>query len=184
MNSKTLSKTKKITFSALLAALGIIIPYVFHFFGPGAGMMFLPMHFSVLIAGLLLGSIPGISVAVISIFASTIITGGMMPPMVMLPFMLVELLIYGFVTGIFSNKSMKNIKFLYIGLITAMVVGRIVKAIVMYFLCNLLHISQLPAVVVWTDTLSGIPGMILQIILIPPLIILIEKVIRFDRAIS
>ena len=51
---------KKLVYTGLLVAVGVLLPQVFHIFGSSAaGMVFLPMHIPVLRGGLLLGPMSG-----------------------------------------------------------------------------------------------------------------------------
>lgn len=49
-----MSTAKKLTYSSLFLALGLVVPQLFHLLG-GAGPVFLPMHLPVLLAGFYLG---------------------------------------------------------------------------------------------------------------------------------
>lgn len=60
-----MEKTKKLTFSALFIAFGLVLPQFFHLFG-GTGPIFLPMHIPVLLAGFFLGAPAGAVVGVIT----------------------------------------------------------------------------------------------------------------------
>lgn len=52
-----LMKTKKMVYSGFLAAVGVILPVIFHLFTQGAGRIFLPIHIPVLLAGFIVGPI-------------------------------------------------------------------------------------------------------------------------------
>ena len=86
----------------MLIAIGIILPMVVHMSGIN-GAIFLPMHIPVLISGLILGSSLGLIVGIISPTLNHIITG--MPPIPILWIMLVELAVYGLVSGYLYRKS-------------------------------------------------------------------------------
>ena len=73
---------KKIVYGGLLIAIGVILPQLFHIFGQSAGQTFLPMHIPVILAGMLIGPVWGLGVAVIVPILSSLITG--MPPVPML----------------------------------------------------------------------------------------------------
>ena len=91
---------KKIVYGGLLIAIGVILPQLFHIFGQSAGQTFLPMHIPVILAGMLIGPVWGLGVAVIVPILSSLITG--MPPVPMLYFMLFELAAYAVVSGLQS----------------------------------------------------------------------------------
>ena len=67
---------KKLVYTGLLVAVGVLLPQVFHIFGSSAaGMVFLPMHIPVLIGGLLLGPMSGLCIGVAAPLISFGITG-------------------------------------------------------------------------------------------------------------
>lgn len=167
------NRIKSITMAAILVAIGIVLPQIFHVFGGTSGAVFLPMHIPVYLAGLLLGPTFGIIVGAILPFASFLLTG--MPVAVRLPFMIIELIAYGFFSG-FLYKKTKNV---WISLIGAQIIGRIVYALGLFISANLLSIATTPAVAsVWTAITIGIPGLIIQWILIPPVIYLVKRYVK------
>jgi hypothetical protein len=89
--------TWMITGTALLLALGVMLPLVFHAF-PLGGRIFLPMHLPTFIAGLVLGPLSGLIVGAGSPVLSALITGRPTVPY-MIP-MLFELAAYGVVAGL------------------------------------------------------------------------------------
>jgi len=157
---------QQLTRGALLLAVGVVLPQVFHLFGGTAGTVFLPMHIPVLLAGMLVGPLPGLIVGFFSPVLSHLITG--MPPMLPLPiliFMMVELPIMGLVSGLLYRKLRLNIFF---SLIAAMLAGRVFLGLTFMFMSGILG-YQLPPL--WTyisgAVVTGIPGIVIQLILIP-----------------
>lgn len=49
------NQVKRLTLSAFFLALGLVLPFAFHSFGPQAGAVFLPMHIPVLLCGFVCG---------------------------------------------------------------------------------------------------------------------------------
>lgn len=83
--------------SAVFVAFGMILPVMFHFVG-AIGSIFLPMHIPVLMAGLFLGPVSGLTVGVMTPMLSSLLTG--MPPLMpVLPLMPLELAVYGALSG-------------------------------------------------------------------------------------
>ncbi len=170
-------KTKKLTYSALFLALGIIFPQVFHLFG-GTGPIFLPMHIPVLLAGFFLGGSTGALVGFITVLISAAITG--MPPVPILYFMLVEVTIYGLIAGIAYKKLKLNV---YVSLILAMVVGRIALALTVFTLQPLLGLKLSPLVYIIGAVTEGLPGIIIQLVFIPIIVFSIERAgFKFDES--
>ena len=64
------------------------------------GEVFLPMHLPVLLAGFCLGPLFGGAVGILTPLASCLVTGMAMPAPAILPFMVVELAVYGAAAGL------------------------------------------------------------------------------------
>lgn len=163
-------KNLKMAYGGLLTALGILLPQAFHVFGQNAGMIFLPMHIPVLFAGLLLGSSYGAVIGAIVPVLSFALTG--MPAVPKLYFMMVELIVYGTAIGFFIKKT--NV---YWSLIAAMICGRICYGAALLVGVFLLHMhapfmNQAAFVGV---IVTGIPGMVIQIFIIPLLYMTLKR---------
>lgn len=164
-------KSKKMVYTALFAALGVVLPQMFHVFGNVAGSVFLPMHIPVLLAGFVCGPISGLLVGLISVSISHIFTG--MPPVPNLFFMIIELPVYGLMAGLLFNKYELN---MILSLILSMVAGRIVVGSMILVATNLIGIT-LPKYISFTGMIiTGLPGIALQLVVIPSVIVLIKKV--------
>lgn len=157
------NSTKKLTRSSLLIAIGIIVPYIFHSMGI-SGRLFLPMHFPPLLAGFLVGPLYGAVVGAVLPALNFMISG--MPPMPTMAFMMVELAIFGLITGLLYKKAG-----IFISLIIAMLAGRIIY----YTLFALIIEFENPFILIGSGIITGLPGIIGQLILIPSIIILLEK---------
>lgn len=165
------SNTRKLTYSALFLAFGIILPQIFHLFG-GTGPVFLPMHIPVLLAGFFLGGGSGAVIGIMTVLASALLTG--MPPVPIIYFMIFEVAVYGLAAGLAYRKFRLNV---YVSLVIAMVAGRIALAASVYTLQPLLGLKLSPAGYMTGALTGGIPGMIIQLIFIPALVIALEKVV-------
>lgn len=164
-----------LTRGALLLAMGIILPQVFHLFG-WTGPVFLPMHIPVLLAGILVGPWTGLAVGLFSPIASHLITGGGMPPMAPLPmlvFMSFELPVMGLAVGILYRKIKLNI---ILSLVAAMVVGRAAVGLVIMAMTGFFSYQLPPAwVFVSGAIVTGLPGIVIQMVLIPILALRTER---------
>ena len=158
-----MESTKKLTRSALLIALGVIIPYIFHTIGI-SGRIFLPMHFPPLLAGFLIGPFYALAVGTILPVINFLISG--FPQMPTLALMIAELAVFGLVTGLLYKKTN-----LFISLISAMILGRIVytSLYIAFIEFENFFISILGGIT------TGLPGIIAQLIIIPPAVLLIER---------
>jgi len=169
-----MNKTKKLTYSALLLALGIIIPYILHSVGgPGLGVMLLPMHIPVLLCGFICGKKYGLIVGAMTPVISFLVTGFTMPPMPIVIYMVFELATYGFVAGLLYKVTNKKI---IISLLGSMLIGRMVKGGVAFLLTVPLGNTFVFTGFITATFVTGIIGIIIQIIFIPILIKLYEKV--------
>ena len=172
------NKTLKITLCALFCSYGVLLPQIFHIFSSVAGGVFLPMHIPVLIAGLCLGPGSGAVVGLISPMVSCAVTG--MPSPLLLPFMTIELVSYGFFSGLISKKlPIKNkMGKMYVALFLSQILGRTVRAATILFSVYVLSSNAMPIASIWTAVVTGIPGIIIQWIFVPILSVAILKFLR------
>lgn len=163
-------KTKDLTISALLIAMRLIIPMFTHYIA--AGNILLPMHIPVLIAGLVLKPRYAVIVGIITPILSSVLTG--MPPMFpMLPIMIFELATYALVASILKNKLNLNI---YLILIISLICGRIIAALIAQILIVGFN-APFPSGIVFITTAitTGYIGIIIQLIIVPPIAKAISK---------
>ena len=168
--------------AALCMALGIVLPF---FTGqiPQIGGMLLPMHLPVLLCGLLCGWQYGGLVGFVLPLLRYAMFG--MPPIFPTGIaMAFELAAYGIIAGYLYNHSRwQCVISLYRSLIAAMIGGRIVWGVVRVLLTG---VSGEPFT--WQLVLSGafltaIPGIILQLVFIPVLMVALGRtgMVRFRR---
>lgn len=160
---------KKITYSALYIALGIMVPLAFHLFGLGPS--FLPMHIPVLLSGFHLGPAAGLMCGLITPVLSHLAIG--MPPLSppMLPLMMVELPVYGFTAGLLYKTYGLNI---WISLIASMILGRLGAGLTGWLLSGLFHLAIPPQAYLLGSLLIGLPGIVLQLLLVPVFVRLLK----------
>lgn len=174
-----MSNTKKLVLSALFIALGIVLPF---FTGqlPQIGNMLLPMHIPVLICGFVCGAPYGLAVGFIVPLLRSVMFGRpmMMPTAVG---MAIELAVYGLVTGLMYAKFKNKKLGIYISLITAMIVGRIAWGIASFILYRILGNPFTWEIFAAEALLNAIPGIIVQLILIPALIFALNKARLLDN---
>lgn len=168
------TKAKYVIGTVLLSALGVALPRIFHVLGgSNSGATFLPMHIAVLIAALVFGVRSGSIVAGTSIVMSHILTG--MPTVERLPFMLIELVTYAVVLGLLNKKFHP-----YVSLIGALVIGRLIYAGVLLFSTQVLGANTAMLSSVMQATITGLPGLAIQLACIPLLAKGIKKGIKLD----
>ena len=118
---------KKITFSAILLALHFVLPVLTGAI-PEIGGALCPMHLPALLSGVVLGPILGGAIS----FVAPILRGLMLGSPTLFPrgiSMAFELLSYAVSFGILARLLPKKLPFLYVSLVSAMLVGRIVGGI-------------------------------------------------------
>ena len=166
-----LTPVKKMVFTAVCAALCLVLPMAFHSV-PNAGTIFLPMHIPVLLCGLICGWPYGGVCGLIGPLISSLITG--MPPAAMLPSMMVECCAYGFVTGMLMRHvhTKHAVADLYISLVSAMVVGRVVAGFAKAWIFTP---GVAPFAWVTTSLVAGIPGIAIQLVLMPMVVFALTR---------
>lgn len=162
--------TKNLVTTAMLLALAIILPTIIHISGIN-GAIFLPMHIPVLITGLIVGSSWGFVVGIISPIINHMITG--MPPVPIFWVMIVELGLYGLISGILYRKVKMT---LWPSLILSMVIGRLGAALMVLILGKGFGVPVPPIdIYIKGMTLTALPGIIIQLIFIPMIVRACEK---------
>ena len=173
---------KKLIFSALFLAIGFILPL---FFGqlPTIGQMLVPMHIPVILCGMICdwkyGAIIGFILPLLRSFIFSVPV--FYPTAIAVAF---EMCTYGLIVGILYGLSKKKSVFtIYFSMIVAMILGRIIRCIAQIILLN---IQGNPFV--WKTFFTGvllnsIPGIILQLIIIPIVMIALKrsKLIEFSK---
>lgn len=163
---------RKLITSAMLIAIGLVLPFVFHSMGPQAGQIFLPMHIPILVGAFVLPLPFALAVAILTPILSSVLTG--MPPLFpMMVIMLFELTSYTFIINLVYQKLKMNI---YLSLVGSMITGRIVAGLIVWGLSNI-FMTTLPSPLLYISSAItiGIVGIIVQIAIIPPLILILKK---------
>lgn len=165
---------KKLTFSAMFLALGIVLPFLTGQLQQ-IGNMLLPMHIPVLLCGLICGPVWGLVVGLILPLFRSAVFG--MPPMYPTALaMAFELAAYGgFIGWFYKISRWKCVKALYRCLILAMIMGRLVWGIAMVILMGIKGNAFTFQAFLAGSVLSAIPGIILQLILIPAIMVILDK---------
>jgi len=195
-----MSRTKRYVLTAMCITLCAVLPLVLHAV-PGAGSILLPMHIPVLLCGLIVGWPFGLMAGIFGPLLSSFTTG--MPLIAFAPIMMIELGVYGMVAGliirivrtngrvnkhisailsIILGRVVPGIGFvidryvhIYIALIPAMFLGRIIGGAARAFLfvpeAHATHFAWF----ISSYFITSAPGIIIQLVLIPVIIIALEK---------
>lgn len=163
------NNTHKLTLSAMFLTLAFVMPFLTGQI-PQIGSMLCPMHIPVLLCGFFCGAPWGLCIGFIAPLLRSFVLG--MPPMFPTAFcMAFELAAYGFVAGYLYKKLPKKKLFIYASLLGAMIIGRLIWGIVM-FVCMGFDIAKFGLNAFLAGAfLNAVPGIILQIIFIPILVI-------------
>ena len=166
-------RVQKLTFAALYLALGMVLPFLTGQI-PEIGSMLCPMHIPALLCGFVCGWPWGLAVGAISPLLRSVLFGmpTMFPGAVSMAF---ELAVYGTVTGILHRCLPKFPGKLYLELISAMVGGRIVWGLVRFVLAGLTNTSFSLEMFTAGAVTTAIPGIILQLAIIPPLLLVMSR---------
>jgi len=183
--------TATLTGTALLLALGVVLPMVFHAI-PLGGRIFLPMHLPTFVAGLVLGPVAGLVVGAGSPIVSTLLTGRPVAPFYMVP-MMFELSTYGLVVGLLrprfevllrrtpadgapDSPAGRPFGAVPLALLCAMLAGRIVWVAVVVWFAPLIGLTARTVVMAIGAIGAGWIGMAIQLALIPAIVRAIERV--------
>lgn len=168
---------RKLVWASILLALGILLPRIVNFVGSiTLGNLISPMHIPVFLTALILGPFFGVVIGFITPLLSTLLTSmpPFSPPITVL--MAFELAAFAFVAGYLYSKKSKNI---YLSLISAMIIGRLIYGLALLFIGPIFAFSPPFLPFMRGVFITGIPGMIIQLIVIPPIIEKITPIKRF-----
>mgnify|MGYP003291297531 CR=1 FL=1 len=167
------SKTRIMVLSAMFLAIAFVLPFLTGQV-PQIGAMLCPMHLPVILCGFVCGAPWGFLVGFMAPILRSLVLG--MPPMFPKAIcMAVELAIYGLLSGMLYKVLPKNKKNIYIALILAMIGGRVVWGIAM-LLCMGISGGEFGFHAFLAGAITNaIPGIILQMVLIPILVMAVER---------
>ena len=164
---------RRLTYAALYLAIAMVLPFATGQI-PRIGAMLCPMHIPVLLCGFMCGWKWGLAVGFVAPLLRSVLFG--MPPMfpraVAMAF---ELAVYGGTAGILYSILPRRTVSVYVTLLTAMILGRVVWGTVRMILAGVQGSSF-----TWKMFMAGaftdaVPDIVLHIILIPILVIVLEK---------
>ena len=159
---------KKMVLSALFLTIGIILPF---FTGqiPAVGNMLLPMHIPVLLCGFACGWKYGVVVGVVlPLMRSALFAMPVMFPNAV--GMAVELAVYGAVTGVFRKRISRTKWEVYLALLCAMLLGRVVWGLTSIGLFALAGSQFTWKIFMMQAFVNAVPGIIIQFLIIPPIV--------------
>lgn len=162
-----------LTLSAMFLAVAFVMPFLTGQI-PQIGSMLCPMHLPVLLCGFFCGAPWGMAVGFIAPLLRSFILG--MPPLFPVAFcMAFEMAVYGLTAGFLYDKLPKKKGFVYVSLIAAMLLGRLVWGIVMFACMGFDPAKFGVAAFLAGAVTTALPGIILQLVLIPVLVIKLNR---------
>ena len=167
------SSVRSLVTSALMLALCLVLPFLTGQI-PEIGGMLCPMHLPVLLCGFICGPVWALIVGAIAPALRYMLFS--MPPIYPVGLaMCFELAAYGLFSGLIYRRLPKKTWAIYVSLIAAMILGRVVWGAVRAVISGVGG-----AEFTWQLFLAGgftqaIPGIILQIVLIPILVLALRR---------
>jgi hypothetical protein len=169
----------EILVGALFAALGVVVPILFHLVG--LGRVFLPMHLPILAVGFFVSPIVAAAAGFVTPWVSSFLTG--MPPLPVAVLMSLELpVLAGIASLCYQALKGRVHKSRWVGKIIA-VWSSTVIAIVARIAVDLLLLAKVVAPILQLPAgsfglaavLAGTPGIVLQLTLVPAIVLAIER---------
>lgn len=169
--NKKLSIKMQTVYALVATAAAVALPQIFHLFGAIGGETWLPMHLPVLMVGFLAGPVAGAFAGALSPIVSFALSG--MPSVALLPFMVIELMVYGLCAGLLKDVKMPSI----LKVLASQVAGRAVRAVFIlaaFYMGN----STIAPAIIWNSIVAGLAGIILQLIFIPAILKIAERKLK------
>ncbi|MCC8043198.1 MAG: ECF transporter S component [Oscillospiraceae bacterium] len=174
MTAQAKGHTRKLTLSAMFLALGIVLPFLTGQI-PQIGSMLLPMHIPVMLCGLICGWQYGLAVGFVTPLMRSLLFGMpvLYPSAIAMAF---ELAAYGLLIGLlYSHSRRRCVATLYRCLIAAMLGGRLVWGIAEIVLLGIKGNAFTWSAFISGAFLNAIPGIILQLVIIPMIMVALNK---------
>lgn len=172
MSTNTI-RIQKLVFAAVCLALCMVLPFLTGQI-PEIGSMLCPMHIPVLLCGFICGPAWAAVVGLIAPLLRFALFG--MPPIFPVGVaMCFELAAYGAVSGLMYRILPRKTINVYVSLIIAMLLGRIIWGVVQLILSGVTGSAFTWAAFMSGAFTSAVPGMLLHILLIPAIVLALER---------
>ena len=171
----------KLTLSALFLALAYVMPFLTGQI-PTFGTMLCPMHIPVLLCGFICGWPWGLVVGLVAPLLRSLTLGApvLFPMAICMSF---ELAAYGAASGVLHNAFPRKRPYIYCSLLISMIIGRLVWGAAMLVFLGITSSSFTISAFIAGAIANSIPGIIIQIVLIPIIVMLLEnpKILKWRR---
>ena len=164
---------KKMVLSALFLAIAYVLPFLTGQV-PEIGAMLCPLHIPVLLCGFICGWPWGLLIGVLAPLFRSFMLG--MPPLFPTAVcMAFELAAYGAVSGWLHQKLPRKKLNVYLSLIIAMVLGRLIWGVAMLICMGMTGGEFTFAAFLAGAVINAIPGILVQLVLIPILVMILDN---------
>lgn len=164
---------RNMVYAAMCLTLCMVLPFLTGQI-PQIGSMLSPMHIPVLLAGFMCGPWYALAIGLIAPILRFVLFS--MPPIFPVGLaMSFELAAYGLISGYLYKVLPKKNANIYVSLIIAMLVGRVIWGTVYMIIAGLSEVTFSWAAFVAGAFANAIPGIILHIVLIPVLVMALRK---------
>ena len=166
-------RTLKMILAALFLALAYVMPFLTGQI-PEVGSMLCPMHLPVLLCGFICGPLWGLIVGLVAPLLRSLTLGAptLFPKAVC---MALELAAYGAITGIMYKLLPRKKPYIYCSLLSAMIAGRVIWGVAMFIFLGISGESFTLSAFVAGAITNAVPGIIIQIVLVPILVMLLDN---------
>ena len=169
----------KMIFAALFLALAYVMPFLTGQM-PKLGSMLCPMHIPILLCGFICGWQWGLVIGLIAPLMRSLTLG--MPPLFPVALcMAAELAAYGPFSGLMHRILPKRKPYIYCSLLAAMVLGRLIWGAAMFACVGIKGGSFTLTAFLTGAVINAVPGIIVQIVLVPILVMLLEKIKKKEQ---
>ncbi len=176
---KNKNRLQKMVLSALFLALAYVLPFLTGQIRE-IGSMLCPLHIPVILCGFICGWPWGLAVGFIAPLFRSLTLGmpHLFPSAVCMAF---ELAAYGAISGLMHKILPPKKAYIYCSLIISMIIGRLVWGATMFICLGIKGGTFTFAAFIAGAFTNAIPGIIIQIILIPILVMLLNNRKLFNQ---
>lgn len=171
--TKTRNHLQKLVLSALFLSLAYVMPFLTGQV-PEIGSKLCPLHIPILLCGFICGPVWSAAVGFIAPLFRALTLGApvLFPTAVCMAF---ELAAYGAMTGLMHRWLPRKKPFIYVSLLSAMVVGRLIWGAAMCVCMGIKGGAFTLTAFVAGAFANAIPGIVIQIVLIPVLVMILDN---------
>jgi len=179
INRSTLKTQTLAICAAVIAAAAL--PQIFHLIGiiSGAGsapgQVFLPMYLPIILVGFLAGPLAGAAAGLLSPLVSFALSG--MPTLALLPIITADLVFLGLAAGMLRSRKLP----ILVKVLAAQLAGKAAYAIAIFAAAHLFGSETLGASAIFGSLRIGLPGFLLQWVLVPLIIFRVENTQAANR---